>query len=127
MRANRAADTAPERALRRALRAAGFSGYRLNWKQAQGRPDIAFPGRRIVVFVHGCFWHRCLDCRLPLPKTNRKFWVDKFRRNRARDGRKRRAFEAEGWRVFEYYECQLVRNAGKAPTDLSRALKAGRR
>lgn len=123
MQANRGSNTAPERALRAALRAAGFPGFRLNWRSAPGRPDIAFPGRRIAVFVHGCFWHRCPECRLPLPKANRAFWVAKFRRNRARDRRKRRELEGAGWTVFEYYDCQLNALPGRVPPDLRRALR----
>lgn len=116
MRANRARDTAPELALRRALRAAGLVGYRLNWKGAVGRPDIAFPGRRVAIFVHGCFWHRCPDCRLPLPKSNREFWKAKFRLNRERDRRKRRALESAGWYVVELFECEILASHDSVPS-----------
>ena len=58
MSANRGRDTGPELRLRRALWAAGRRGYRLHYKKAPGRPDIAYPSRKIAIFVHGCFWHR---------------------------------------------------------------------
>lgn len=123
MIANRATDTAPELALRQALRRAGNRGYRLSWKGVPGRPDVAFVGRRIAVFVHGCFWHRCPTCRLPLPKSNREFWKAKFRANRGRDLRKRRALEAQGWQVFEVFECWLRDSPGRVPSGLAAALR----
>lgn len=127
MRANRASRTGPERDLAAALRAQGASGYRLNWKGAAGRPDVAYPGRRIAVFVHGCYWHRCPTCRLPLPKANREFWRTKFIRNRARDRRKRRELERDGWNVVEVWECWIRDNPGKVPSELRRRLKRSKR
>ena len=107
MSANKGKDTGPEIALRRALWAAGLRGYRLHWKKAPGRPDIAYPGRKLAIFVHGCYWHRCPHCDLPLPKTNTDFWRAKFDRNQARDERKVEALEADGWEVLTFWECQL--------------------
>ncbi|MBK7906120.1 MAG: very short patch repair endonuclease [Gemmatimonadetes bacterium] len=124
MRANRASGSEPERNLSRALWHAGFRGYRLNWADAPGRPDIAYPGRRIAVFVHGCFWHRCPACALALPRANRDFWKRKFAANRSRDRRKRRLLEAEGWRVFEIWECWIRENPGRVPGQVTRALRS---
>jgi DNA mismatch endonuclease (patch repair protein) len=107
MRANRARDTGPERRLRAALREAGYPGYRLNWKTAPGRPDIAYPGRKVAIFVHGCFWHHCPTCRMDLPKSNPEFWARKFELNRERDARKRRLLEIAGWAVIETWECDV--------------------
>ena len=107
MRANRAHDTGPERELRRALRTAGMGGYRLNWKKAPGRPDIAYPGRHLAIFVHGCFWHHCPRCHPNLPKSNPEFWARKFELNRERDARKRAELERAGWSVVEAWECDL--------------------
>ena len=87
MSANRAKDTRPEVALRKALRRAGGRGYRLHYKRVPGRPDIAFVSKRVAVFVNGCYWHRCPKCDLPLPKTNTAFWKAKFDANSARDSR----------------------------------------
>lgn len=123
MQANRAKDTEPELALRARLRSLGLVGYRLNWRGAAGRPDIAFVSRRIAVFVHGCFWHRCPTCRLPLPKSNREFWKAKFRANQGRDRRKRNSLEAEGWTVVEVFECWIRDHPGRIPTSLSAALR----
>jgi DNA mismatch endonuclease (patch repair protein) len=107
MQANRARDTGPERRLRQALRAAGLPGYRLNWRAAAGRPDIAYPGRRVAIFVHGCYWHHCPRCYPDLPKSNPEFWARKFELNQERDARKRRQLEALGWRVHEIWECDV--------------------
>lgn len=107
MQGNRAKDTKPEKVLRKSLWACGLRGYRLHSKDVPGRPDIAFTRRKLAIFVHGCFWHRCPHCKLKLPKNNRAFWIKKFRRNRARDQRKARQLTREGWRVFQIWECQI--------------------
>jgi DNA mismatch endonuclease, patch repair protein len=108
MRANRARNTGPERRLREALRAAGLGGYRLNWRKAPGRPDIAYPGRKVAIFVHGCYWHHCPRCYPNLPKSNPDFWARKFELNRERDARKRSRLEAVGWVVIEAWEHELA-------------------
>src|SRR5262245_38820624 len=110
MRANRAKNTGPELRLRRALREAGLGGYRLNWKKAPGRPDIAYPGRRVAIFVHGCYWHHCPRCYPNLPKSHPEFWARKFELNRERDARKRRNLESAGWTVIEAWECDVNRD-----------------
>jgi DNA mismatch endonuclease (patch repair protein) len=84
-----------------------MGGYRLNWRGAPGRPDIAYPGRRIAVFVHGCYWHHCPRCYPNVPKSHPEFWARKFELNRERDTRKRRELEANGWSVFEAWECHI--------------------
>ena len=107
MQANRARDTQPERTLRRALHEAGLGGYRLNWRKAPGRPDISYPGRRVAIFIHGCYWHHCPRCHPHLPKTNPEFWARKFELNHERDARKRRQLEEIGWSVHELWECDV--------------------
>lgn len=106
MRGNVAKDTTPELALRKMLRQAGWGGYRLHWKVA-GRPDIAYPGRKVAIFVNGCYWHRCPDCQPPIPKSNTEFWAEKFRRNQERDERKRAELEDAGWTVLTVWECEI--------------------
>ena len=85
MQGNKRANTKPELLVRQRLREAGLTGYRLQWKKAPGRPDIAFPGRKIAIFVNGCFWHRCPHCNPSMPKRNTDFWIAKFKRNVERD------------------------------------------
>lgn len=107
MRANRARDTGPELRLRQALREARLGGYRLNWRKAPGRPDIAYPGRKVAIFVHGCYWHHCPRCYPNLPRSNPEFWARKFELNSERDARKRRDLEAFAWVVEEFWECDV--------------------
>jgi DNA mismatch endonuclease (patch repair protein) len=108
----RGKDTAPELALRKALHALGLR-YKLHAK-LPGKPDIVLPRHSVVVFVHGCFWHRHRGCRIATtPKSNTAFWREKFDRNVARDKRVRRQLRAAGWRVFVAWECQLS-GEGKA-------------
>lgn len=109
MRRMRATNTKPEMAVRRALFAAGFR-YRLHVAGLPGRPDIAFPARRKVIFVHGCFWHRHSDagCKLArLPKSRLEFWLPKLERNKRRDAEIVTALETRGWRSITIWECEL--------------------
>ena len=110
MRGNKRADTRPELVVRARLRAAGLSGYRLQWK-VPGHPDVAWPGKKVALFVNGCFWHRCPHCNLSLPKSNVEYWVVKFARNVERDEQSRAALEALGWKVHVVWECQLKKKA----------------
>jgi len=110
MSANKSKSTKPEIFLRKALREAGIKGYRLNWKKAPGRPDIAFPGKRIAIFVNGCFWHRCPHCDYALPKTNTVFWENKFSKNKSRDKRKLEDLEKLDWQVFVIWECEIKKS-----------------
>ena len=107
MRRVKGRDTAPELAVRRILHAAGV-GYRLGGQGLAGRPDLVMKGRRVAVFVHGCFWHGH-DCPRGArkPKANADYWSAKIDRNRARDVAARAALEAEGWRVVTVWECGM--------------------
>jgi DNA mismatch endonuclease, patch repair protein len=110
MSANRGKNTSPELILRKALYQRGLRGYRLHWTKAPGRPDIAFPGKKVAVFVNGCFWHRCPYCRPSMPRTNVDFWTAKFERNKERDRRKRKELKDAGWKVIVVWECQIKKN-----------------
>lgn len=107
MSRNRAKDTSPELTLRRALWASGMRGYRLHPRGIPGRPDVAFIGRRLAIFVNGCFWHHCPVCDLPIPESNRDFWQAKFDRNQARDARKLRELQEAGWRTVVVWEHEI--------------------
>ena len=113
MSANKAKNTKPERLVRKALWDNGVRGYRLNWKKAPGKPDIAFPGKKIAIFINGCFWHRCPKCDLSLPKSNIEFWKEKFERNIARDKRKNEELFDFGWKVLTLWECKLKEDLGR--------------
>ena len=107
MSANRANNTGPELTLRKALWSAGLRGYRLHYKKIPGRPDIAYVGKKVAIFVHGCYWHRCPKCNYPLPKHNTDFWKAKFDRNVARDTKKKSDLKRLGWKVISVWECDL--------------------
>lgn len=113
MSAIRAKNTGPELIVRNALSAAGLKGYRLHWSKVPGRPDIAFPGRKIAIFVHGCFWHRCPYCNPSSPKTNKRFWYEKFRKNTERDKQKTKLLRKAGWKVFVFWECRVKKDPKK--------------
>lgn len=120
MKANRGKGTKPEILLRKSLWREGARGYRLNWKGAPGRPDICFPGIKLAIFVHGCFWHRCPSCHLSLPKTNTAFWKRKFELNIARDVQKEALLRAAGWEVVIIWECALNKDVNKITRQLVR-------
>lgn len=102
-------DTGPELKVRRLVHRMGFR-YRLHRKGLPGKPDMVFPGRKAVIFIHGCFWHQHPDANCKLarqPKSRADFWKPKLEANRARDERHREALASSGWRVLELWECQL--------------------
>ena len=127
MAANRGQGTSPERLLARALRARGAIGYRLNRRVEGVRPDLVFGRAKVAVFVHGCFWHRCTTCALPLPTRNRAFWAAKFRRNQARDRQKRSRLEAAGWSVAEIWTHELQVNGAQVADRLAELISGRRR
>ncbi|MFN0100949.1 MAG: very short patch repair endonuclease [Bryobacteraceae bacterium] len=94
-----------EIALGKLMWAAGLRGYRKQWPVA-GRPDFAWPGRKIAIFVDGCFWHGCPKCK-SLPRTNRAFWRNKIETNQERDRRVTRGLRREGWAVIRVWECAV--------------------
>lgn len=110
MSANKAKNTKPEILFRRALFKLGIRGYRLNWKKAPGRPDIAFPGRKLAIFINGCFWHRCEKCRPNSPKSNIEFWTSKFLKNIERDQLKTLQLKSLGWTVVTIWECEIKKS-----------------
>lgn len=121
MRRVKGRDTAPELIVRRALTRLG-ARYRLHRKDLPGSPDIVLPGRRLALFVHGCFWHGH-DCArgARVPQANRDYWLAKVARNRARDEASATALANLGWRVETLWECEL-KDAEGLKAGLSRLL-----
>jgi DNA mismatch endonuclease (patch repair protein) len=109
MRRVKSQDTTPELAVRKILRAAGI-GYRLGGCGLPGRPDVVMQGRRVALFVHGCFWHGH-DCARGSrkPKANADYWQAKIGRNRDRDARNETALTEAGWRIVTIWECEMKR------------------
>ena len=79
----------------------------MNYAKAPGKPDIAFVGKKVAVFVHGCFWHCCPHCQPPRPKAHKDFWDQKLDRNAQRDKRNVRVLRKAGWSVITVWECRL--------------------
>jgi DNA mismatch endonuclease (patch repair protein) len=121
MRANRRVSGAESR-FRQALWAAGARGFRRGEK-LPGRPDVTFPGVRLALFVHGCYWHRCPTCALRPVKANAEFWRAKFEANRLRDSRAAAALAAAGWDVMTVWEHEIRSDvagvAGRVAADVS--------
>jgi DNA mismatch endonuclease, patch repair protein len=107
MRRVKSKDSKAELKVRKALTRMGLR-YRLHRKDLPGSPDVAFPGRKLALFVHGCFWHGH-DCKrgARAPKANADYWSAKIERNRARDIRTAEALTAMGWRPATIWECEL--------------------
>ena len=107
MRRVKGRNTTPEMKVRKALTKLG-ARYRLHRKDLPGNPDVVMPGRKLALFVHGCFWHGH-DCArgARVPKQNRDYWVAKIGRNVARDAKSREALAALRWRVETIWECEL--------------------
>lgn len=92
--------------MRRAAHALGLR-FRLHRRDLPGTPDLVFPGRRIALFVHGCFWHRHPECRFTsTPKMRTEFWQAKFDGNVTRDARQQEELAAQGWNAVVICECE---------------------
>ncbi len=101
----RGRNTAPETILRKALWAQGMR-YRIHARTPVGRPDVVFPGRRVAVFIDGCFWHGCPE-HYVRPRTRNAFWDAKLADNVARDRRQTLELETQGWRVLRVWEHEV--------------------
>ncbi len=100
-------NTQPEILVRRLLFASGYR-FRLHRRDLPGTPDIAMPGRKIAIFVHGCFWHFHHGCRFAkMPATRPDFWKAKLEANVVRDRRAVEKLNALGWRVLCVWECAM--------------------
>jgi DNA mismatch endonuclease (patch repair protein) len=109
-------NTTTELPLGRLLWAAGVRGYRKHWP-VTGKPDFAWPGRKLAVFVDGCFWHGC-SCKY-LPRTNTEFWRQKIETNKHRDKRVAQSLRRDGWTVLRIKECAV-----RKPATLARIVRA---
>jgi DNA mismatch endonuclease (patch repair protein) len=114
-------DTAPELELRRALWAAGVRGWRLHPRRVPGRPDIAWLGRRVAVFVDGAFWHGHPDYYWG---QSGKFWDEKIDRNRSRDEKVTRELVEREWTVLRLWDFEVERDASGCVELIRTALAA---
>ena len=101
-------DTKPELKIRRLVWSLGYR-YRLHSKKLPGHPDLVFPARKKVIFIHGCFWHQhgenCRQYRMP--KTRLEFWLPKLEGNKRRDAENQRLLREMGWDHMIVWECQI--------------------
>jgi DNA mismatch endonuclease (patch repair protein) len=112
-------NSVPEMVVRKVAHGLGYR-YRLHGRDLPGTPDLVFPARRSIIFVHGCFWHRHSGCkRCTHPKTRFEFWAEKFARNVQRDASNEEALRRAGWRVLVIWECETF-----APAEVRRRLKS---
>lgn len=99
-------NTGPELAVRRLLFASGYR-FRIHRRDLPGTPDVVFPSRRAVIFVHGCFWHGH-DCpKGRLPKSRQNYWQTKINANRKRDAENVQALASACWKVLVVWQCEL--------------------
>lgn len=118
-----AKNTLPERFVRKALHGIGFR-YRLGGKGLPGKPDIVFPKKRIVIFVHGCFWHMH-ECKyFKWPATNPQFWREKLEGNAQRDQRVAIELQSKAWTVLTVWECELKESKYQMPNSAVLAIAA---
>lgn len=104
----RGKNTRPELIVRKLVFAAGYR-YRIHVRSLPGSPDLVFPCRKKIIFVHGCFWHRHDNCRLArMPKSRIEFWSEKLNENKRRDERTVDVLTRSGWEVLLVWECELV-------------------
>jgi DNA mismatch endonuclease, patch repair protein len=101
-------NTRAEIAVRSVLHRHGLR-FSLHDRKLPGTPDIVLRARHVVVFVHGCYWHRCPHCRVGkvTPQANLSYWIPKFKRNQRRDVEVKKTLLHQGWRVFVVWECQI--------------------
>lgn len=102
----RSKNTSPELAVRKLVFSLGYR-YRLHGKNLPGKPDLVFPGRKKVIFVHGCFWHYH-DCKKGKPPKSRlEYWLPKLQNNRERDAANISALTDLGWEVLIIWQCEV--------------------
>jgi DNA mismatch endonuclease (patch repair protein) len=115
--------TSAELMVRKFLHSLGHR-FRVHNRDLPGSPDIANRSRKWAVFVHGCFWHRHVDCkRTTTPSRNREFWLQKFDANVARDARVQAALRADGYRVAVVWECETADEPERLAQSLQQALR----
>jgi DNA mismatch endonuclease (patch repair protein) len=117
----RGRDTKPEIAVRSILHGLGYR-FRIHAKSLPGKPDVVLTKHRVVIMVHGCFWHRHQRCRYAYtPKSRVEFWRKKFLGNALRDQKVEKQLRMLGWRVIKIWECE-VRSPKKLTVRVNRLL-----
>ena len=108
----RGTNTKPEKYVRSILHRKGFR-FSLNKRDLPGKPDIVLKKYKTIINVNGCFWHHHNCGMYNIPKNNRKFWLNKFKRNKKRDKINTRRLRKLGWKVFKIWECKITKETIK--------------
>jgi DNA mismatch endonuclease, patch repair protein len=119
----RSKDTTPEIIVRKVTHRLGYR-FRLHRKDLPGKPDLVFPARKKIIFVHGCFWHQHEDpsCKISRqPKSRRDYWIPKLQRNVERDKEHLKTLISQGWSVLIIWECE-VRDVDRLANKISEFL-----
>lgn len=119
----RSRDTCPETKLRRAMWKVGMR-YRVNYTVGRVRADVAFPGRRTLVFIDGCFWHGCPEHYVS-PRSRAEFWAAKLLQNVERDIAQTAALRAQGWRVVRFWEHEVFLDTARCVLRVQAVLEGG--
>ena len=102
----RGKNTGPEKYVRKELRKRGFN-FTLHKKNLPGKPVIVLKKYKTIINVNGCFWHHHNCGMYNIPKNNRKFWLNKFKKNKERDKINKTKLRKFGWKVYTIWECNL--------------------
>ncbi len=106
----RSRETEPEKKLRSAMHRKGYR-FRKNVRSLPGTPDIVLPKFRTVIFINGCFWHQHPDCpRAVMPKSNKRYWEVKLKKNVKQDEDKTYLLTSLGWKVITVWECEIKKS-----------------
>lgn len=111
MRQVKSKNTSAEIEVRRIVWRLGFR-YRLHRHDLPGVPDLVFPMRKKIIFIHGCFWHGHECARgNRIPKSNHEYWLAKVEKNKARDNANQESLQNKGWTIMIVWECALKNKA----------------
>lgn len=120
----RAKDMVPEMAVRKLVHAKGYR-YRIHRKDLPGNPDLVFPSRKKVIFVHGCFWHQheSRSCKITrTPKSNLEYWLPKLERTKRRDKENQKRLKEMGWGALIIWECEISKSIDRVATQIDKFL-----
>lgn len=107
----RAKNTKTEIDLRKKIWAQGLR-YKIHSRKLPGNPDIVFPSKKLIVFIDGCFWHKCPKC-FKKPASNKKYWNWKIQYNVNKDKRINKELKKEGWKVLRFWEHDVRKHSGE--------------
>jgi DNA mismatch endonuclease, patch repair protein len=119
----KASNTKPEMLLRNMLYNTGNRGYRKNFKDLPGKPDIVYTKQKVAIFINGCYWHGCEQCGWKPPKHNSEYWVNKITKNRQRDIAKKENLERLGFTVITVWEHEIKSDLGKVVQKIQKSLQ----